>query len=121
MLPSWLPIKELKAKVYLNLEDDSIRIITEDGKEYSFSNMEEALSYFEGLGYFDIRITELFLSVPGIERTIHLVEKPDPRSPTGYVLKTVIPLTEEEKQALEKTNEIFKLLIQREIDHSYIS
>ena len=102
MLPSWLPIKELKAKVYLNLEDDSIRIITEDGKEYSFSNMEEALSYFEGLGYFDIRITELFLSVPGIKRTIHLVEKPDPRSPTGYVLRTVTLLQKRKSKPLKR-------------------
>ncbi len=120
MLPSWLPIKELKAKVYANLEDGSIRIITEEGKEYSFSNMKEALSYFKGLGYFDIRITEMFLSVPGIERTIHIVEKPDPRSPTGYVLKTVTPLTKEEKQALVKINENFKMWLQRVIDNFYI-
>lgn len=50
----------LKVKVYWNLEDNSIKFITEDKKEYTFTDGSEAFRYFEGfcmhagLGHFDI-------------------------------------------------------------------
>ena len=93
----------LKAKTYLDLSDSSIKIVTEQNKEYDFTDMREALLYFEGLGYWNIRITELFLKIPRIEKTLHFEERHDPRGLgiDGYMLYCVTPITKEEAEIIE--------------------
>ena len=94
----------LKAKVYWNMKDGSVKFVTEDKKEYTFTDSMEAHWYFEGLGYLDVRMTDLFLTVPGSDKTFHFKERYDPRGIgiDGYILECVTPFTEEEGKILKQ-------------------
>ncbi|MFB0514256.1 MAG: hypothetical protein ACETVQ_01620 [Candidatus Bathyarchaeia archaeon] len=69
----------LKAKVYCNVKEGSLKFITEDKKEYNFTDTVEAKWYFEGLGCLGVRMTEFFLTVPEFNKTFHFKERCDRR------------------------------------------
>lgn len=99
---------DLKAKLYCNIKERLLKFVTEDNKEYIFTDFAEATRYFEGLGYLDVRITELFLTVPEFDKTFHYKERHDPRARSiglaidDFILECVTPITKEEAKLLHE-------------------